>query len=227
MSRIHGMSIAFAAWACWIAPVAAAPPARSAAEVVIPSVANAPRTSPAATVVTPGVAAVPPASPAAEVVAPGDVLHIEVHAGGQKHADLAVTISPEGTIVLPLLGELRVAGMGAREITGNLRQALDRDYYVNPQVLVAIRERAGKVFVAGEIRRPGAYPLQPGLTLLQACDLAGGFTDYSAGSRVILTRLRGGGTERLRVDLSSIRRGRQPDVVLRDGDRIEVPQRWF
>jgi protein involved in polysaccharide export with SLBB domain len=83
------------------------------------------------------------------------------------------------------------------------------------------------VYVLGEVRRPGLYPMGEGSTLLAICETAGGLTDFASPRHVKLTRLQNGRPIRVDIDLVRIRQGKAPDVPLQNADRIEVGQRWF
>jgi len=160
-------------------------------------------------------------------VGPGDVVQVTVYAGGEKQDDYSATITAGGTMVCPLLGELALGGLTVPEITGRIRDGLARDYFVNPQVLVTVKTVAGSVLVLGEVKQPGIYPLREGLTVLAACTLAGGFTDFASPRAAKVTRTVDGKLMQLRVDLALIRQGKRDDLPLANGDRVEVPRRWF
>jgi polysaccharide export outer membrane protein len=162
-----------------------------------------------------------------EAVEPGDILQIEVYAGGEKQDDFTVTVSSDRTIICPLIGSFAIDTSGTMEIGEKLSALLARDYYVNPQVLVSVKERGAKVFVLGEVRHPGAYLLSDGPTLLSACALAGGFTDFAAPQHAKLVRSEGGKLKFISVDLMKAKRGKAEDVRLRGGDRLEIPHRLF
>ena len=84
-----------------------------------------------------------------------------------------------------------------------------------------------KVFVSGEVKNPGGYSVQEGLTVLSACTLAGGFTDYASLKRVKLLRTENGRMRTIDIDLSKVRRGKSPDISVMAGDRIDVPHRRY
>jgi polysaccharide biosynthesis/export protein len=130
--------------------------------------------------------------------------------------------------MVPLVGTTRVAGLEATRVSERLQTLLGKDYFVNPQVLVNVKEYGGRVLVSGEVRQPGIYPMGLGLTALSATVLAGGFTDFaSVGRAKVVRTLRNGRTEVLKVDLGKVLKGQIPDLVLRDGDRVDVPRRLF
>jgi protein involved in polysaccharide export with SLBB domain len=165
--------------------------------------------------------------PASDAADPGDVLQITIYAGGEKQEDFTATVSAERTITCPLIGVWKIGDGGTAEIAARLGTALAQGYYVDPQVLVSVKERGAKIFVLGEVKSPGVFPLRDGPTALSACVLAGGFTDFASPRRVKITRLVDGKPKLIQVDLIRVRRGKAHDLPLRDGDRIEVPQRRF
>jgi protein involved in polysaccharide export with SLBB domain len=164
-----------------------------------------------------------PANP----VGPGDILDVTYYAGGEKQEEFSSEVSALGTITSPLVGELSVGGLTAGEVSDKLTVLLARDYFVNPQVLVGVRERAKKVYVGGEVKQPGAYSVREGSTVLNACILAGGFTDYAALNRVTVTRTVGKQVRIIKLDLKEVQKGRVSDVTLETGDRVDIPHRVF
>src|SRR5262249_32697614 len=91
------------------------------------------------------------------VLGPGDLLSIVVYAGGEKEVDFTGYISALGTITSPLLGEIKVAGMTTYELERSMRDTLAKDFYVDPQVMVTVKEYGGQVFILGEHNKPGPY----------------------------------------------------------------------
>jgi polysaccharide export outer membrane protein len=163
----------------------------------------------------------------ARLVSPGDVLEIAVYAGGEKQQEFTTAISADGSISAPLIGVVRLGPTVLSEIGPKLQLRYARGYYVNPQVIVNVKEYGGRVFVAGEVKRPGMYPLGQGLTALSVCDVAGGFSDYASPGHAQLSRIWNGKTQIIKLDLNQIRKGKARDLTLQDGDRLEVPRRFF
>lgn len=168
-----------------------------------------------------------PAGPTDRLVNPGAVLEIAVYAAGEKELEFTATVAPDSTIVVPLAGTTRVGGLAAAGIAERLQAILGKDYLVHPQVLVNVKEYGGRVLVWGEVRQPGLYALGQGLSVLSAVVMAGGFTDFAAAGKARVVRTRGGGIEVVRLDIGRILKGKEQDIVLRDGDRLEVPRRLF
>jgi polysaccharide export outer membrane protein len=117
-------------------------------------------------------------------VGPGDVLEVEVY----DDPDLSglFTIQYGGEISFPLLGDVAVDGLTLREVRERLTALLAKDYLVDPQVAVRIKEhRSQWVTLTGEVARPGKYFLQGSKTLLELLTEAGGFTTHASGEVIV------------------------------------------
>ena len=187
-----------------------APPAKKP-----PAAAPAGATKPAATPTpapTPTPTPVPPEQPAAAVAAvpsgdyevgPGDVLDIAVF----DNDDLSrlPTVQTNGSISLPLLGEVQVAGLTVAEVRRKITNLLAKDYLRNPQVEVKVREFQSQfVSVVGEVNSPGRKPIRGRMRLIDALLESGGFKD-SASAEVLITRTDGSfddGTPSISVHIS-------------------------
>lgn len=86
-----------------------------------------------------------------------------------------------------------------------------------------------KVYVEGEVEKPGVFDYQPGLTALRACIMAGGFAKYAAPNRtkIIRNSENGEGQEIIKIDLEKVKEGELADFPLQPGDRINVPETWL
>lgn len=160
-------------------------------------------------------------------VGPGDVLQVAFYAGGEKQEDFTGAVSPLGTVTCPLLGELKVAGLTTYDISKTMTEKLRQDYFVDPQVLVSVKDYGGQVWVVGAVKNPGPYPFSEGLSALKACLLAGGFTDFASLTRVKVTRVVNGHPKSMVVNLTRVMQGKADDPPLMRSDRVEVPQRRF
>jgi polysaccharide export outer membrane protein len=160
-------------------------------------------------------------------VGPGDVLQVVFYAGAEKQEVFSGTVSAIGTLTSPLLGEIRAGGLTIHEISRMMTELLARDFFVNPQVLVNVKEYGGQVWVVGAVKSPGPYPYSEGLSALRACLLAGGFTDFASLRKVKVARVTAGRSRVTRVDLAKVMQGKVDDPPLQRSDRIEVPQRRF
>lgn len=158
------------------------------------------------------------------IVGPGDSLEIQVW----RHPDLtrAIEVQSNGFIAYPLVGDVKVAGMNLTDLQHLITQHLS-DYIVNPQVTIQVRlPKSQKVFVLGEVRRPGVYLLDNPMTALEAIAQAGGFTLDAKKRKVFLVRKnQGGASDPLFLDIDSTLNGKdmEQNVTLQRGDILYVP----
>jgi len=159
---------------------------------------------------------------------PEDVIELSIFAGGEIQANVILTVSPEGTIACPFLGDIKAEGLTIGELMEKIRKPLSKDYFVNPQVIISIKEYRGpewSIYVLGHVKRPGAYDYREGLTALDAIILAGGFAEFAAPNRTTITRReKNGKIKVIKINLNKVRQGKAKDVILRPGDRIDVPE---
>lgn len=188
-----------------------------------PSVAQAPSPGPSA---APG-----PAAPEYRV-GPGDVLEVVVF--GNEDLSRSPTVQPDGAVSLPLLGDVEVAGLALPEIQRKLTTLLARDYLVNPQVEVKVKEYQSQfVTVLGEVNTPGRKPLRGRTRLVDVLVEAGGFTPRASGE-VQITRNEGtfeGGSSTLRMQLTGGSPGPQDrinlEITLRHGDVVTASPKYY
>jgi protein involved in polysaccharide export with SLBB domain len=119
-------------------------------------------------------------------VAAGDVITIRVY-GEDDLSREKVRISDAGTFPYPFLGEVKALGLTSGEIERAVFTGLNGRYLVNPRVSVSI-EVYRPFFINGMIASPGAYPYLPGLTVLKASSLAGGFKERASLSKIFIIR---------------------------------------
>ena len=122
-------------------------------------------------------------------VGPGDVLDVVVY--GEDDLTRLVTVQHGGEISFPLIGEIQVKGLTLKEVRERIGELLAKDYLVDPQVSVKVKEYLSQwVTMVGEIARPGKYYLTGPKTLLDLLTEAGGFTSEASGE-IVVTRLGG------------------------------------
>jgi polysaccharide export outer membrane protein len=83
---------------------------------------------------------------------------------------------------------------------------------------------ASTVFVEGFVKNPGLYNYQPGLTALNVCTLAGGFAEWANPKRAKIIRKGDDGVQTIKINLVKVREGKIPDVKLKPGDRVYIPE---
>lgn len=117
----------------------------------------------------------------------GDILGISVWGYTELQIE-PLAIRPDGKIAVPLAGEIQAAGLTPQELTSKLTAALGQ-YIIAPKVTVnVVKFRTTRVYVLGEVGKPGLYELEKGHHLLDALSAAGGFTRGSAKNKVYLVR---------------------------------------
>lgn len=105
----------------------------------------------------------------------GDTISITVY--GEEELTLEkVKLSDAGSILFPLLGEIRVLGLTVSALQQKITDGLKGVYLIDPKVTVAVAQYRD-VFINGQVHKPGNYPYQPGLTVRKAVSVAGGFKD--------------------------------------------------
>ena len=96
----------------------------------------------------------------------------------------------------------------------------------NPQVTVIVTAiNSQRVYILGEVTRPGAFPLLPGMTVLQALSSAGGFTQFAKVKSIFVRRLQDGKESKFLFNYKDVISGKRPeeDILLKAGDTIVVP----
>jgi len=157
-------------------------------------------------------------------IGPQDVLEIKVL--GDQEMDRTVVVSGKGMINFPFVGFLEIEGMTVEEVTGILAEKLGECCLVDPQISVRVVEFHGKrVYLFGEVQKPGVYQLAQGKTLMQLIIEAEGFTRKAARNRVYI--LRKGEDERIKADVEEIIKDPEKDIPLSPGDVVYVPESIF
>jgi polysaccharide export outer membrane protein len=167
------------------------------------------------------------------VVGPQDRLRITVW--NQDDVSGEYTVEGDGTFTFPLIGRLRAGGLTLEQLEAELTRRLADGLYRNPQVTASMVEyRSQHVFLVGELRRPGTYPLTGTMSLIEALAVAGSTAERAADYALIIRSSRTGGpvlpgqdaaADVTRVDLQKLQIGNgSEDVVLRHGDTVFVPR---
>ncbi len=159
----------------------------------------------------------------AYIIGPEDMLDISVW----KEPDVSrvVPVRPDGRISLPLINDVVAAGITPQQLAHDVTDKL-RKYFNEPQVTVIVTQiNSQRVFVVGEVLRAGAFPLIPGMTVLQALSSAGGFTTFADVTKIHVMRLRDGKHVELPFNYRDVLKGDNPDqnIKLEPGDTVVVP----
>lgn len=148
------------------------------------------------------------------VLGPGDIIKIKVF--GEPELDLETQLTNSGTLNYPFLGTIKVTGMTLKQVEQHLYQGLKGDYFVEPNVFVGMVQYR-PFYIHGEVKKPGGYPYQPGMTVDQAVALAGGMTERASKDKIFISREGDKATKQnggLNTQISA-------------GDTITIEQRFF
>ena len=145
----------------------------------------------------------------------GDLVKINVY--GQDDLTLETRLTDIGVINYPYLGEIKVTGMTVGELENYIYTGLKGDYLVEPSVSVSIIEYR-PFFINGEVKQPGGYAFQPGLTIDKAAALAGGYTERASKTKIYIDREVDGRVIQINADRS---------MAILPGDIINIEQSFF
>jgi polysaccharide export outer membrane protein len=157
------------------------------------------------------------------VIGAQDVLDISVW----KEPDVSrvVPVRPDGKVSLPLLNDVQAAGLTPSQLAAQVTENLKK-YVTNPQVTVIVTIiNSQRVYILGEVTRPGAFPLIPGMSVLQALSSAGGFTQFAKIKSIFVRRMEDGKEVKYPFNYKDVINGKRPeqDIPLKAGDTIVVP----
>jgi protein involved in polysaccharide export with SLBB domain len=199
----------------------------AAASLLVLSACRAPQATGGAVTLEASAAPAPTAgSGEASTLGAGDLLEVRVF----QEPDLSgpFRISPEGTIDYPLCGKVSLSAKTSSEAADALTTCLANGYLRRPQVTVLVREYTSKkIFVFGEVQKPGTFPFDENMSVIQAITLAGGFTKLAAKNNANVTRQVDGREVKIRVPVEDIGIGREKNFQLQPGDIVFVPESFF
>ncbi len=163
----------------------------------------------------------------------GDALEISVWQ--DPKLDRRVVVGPDGMIGFPLVGQIRAAGLTPQALEQVLRERLAKNYTGQLDVTVALAavnkeyedETKPKVYITGEVLRPGPYFVRPTINVVQAIALAGGLGPFAARQRIQLHRKVNGVDSIFIFDFNAFSSGANAvdNINLQSGDIIIVPER--
>jgi polysaccharide biosynthesis/export protein len=170
-------------------------------------------------------AAVVPVEPGF-TIGPEDVLGILFWRDQEMSGD--VTVRPDGMITLPLVRDVKAAGLTPAQLADRIQEAV-REYVTDASVTVLVRQmNSRKAFITGEVARPGAYSLgSSSMTVMQLIAVAGGLTEFAQAKSISVMRVEAGKTRTFAFDYRNVAKGKKPEqsMVLKPGDTVVVPER--
>lgn len=146
----------------------------------------------------------------------GDSIAINVF-GENDLSFKEIILNDAGAFSYPLIGEIIAKGMTPTAVEQLITSRLKGDYLVNPRVSVSVLKYR-PFYISGEVKLPGGYPFQPGLTLSSAIAVAGGLTERASDKRIKIIRA---------VDPKRMEVRATLDTVVQPGDTINIEQGFF
>lgn len=156
-------------------------------------------------------------------VKPGDMLEISVW----KEPDLQrqVLVRPDGQFSFPLVGEVDARNKTVTELNKTVSERLTR-YISDAVVTISVQEIKGnKIFVLGQVNKPGEFIVNPSVNIMQSLSMAGGMTPFAATNDIIVLRGQGKEQKAMAFRYNDVVRGRSLDtnIELQSGDIVVVP----
>ena len=142
----------------------------------------------------------------------------------EKELSAEVLVRPDGKISLPLLNDVPAAGMTPQQLAAAVQQAAKK-FVLDPGATVLVKEiHSRKVYVIGEVAKPGTFPLASEMNVLQAIAEAGGFVEGANKGDIVIVRNESGKERRYKFDYNDVVRGKnvQQNIRLAPGDTILV-----
>jgi polysaccharide export outer membrane protein len=157
------------------------------------------------------------------IIGAQDVLDISVWK--EPEVSRVVPVRPDGRISLPLLNDVQAAGMTPSQLAAQITASLKK-FVTDPQVTVIVTAiNSQRVYILGEVTRPGAFPMLPGMNVLQGLSSAGGFTQFAKTKSIYVLRMEDGKQQKYPVNYKEVISGKRPEqnISLKAGDTIVVP----
>jgi polysaccharide export outer membrane protein len=157
------------------------------------------------------------------VIGPEDVLYI--HVWREDALSRSVPVRVDGNISLPIINEIRAAGLTPLQLKEALTRRL-KEFIESPNVSVTVMEaNSFKVYVSGQVKTPGVYRLRSETTVLQIIPMAGGFTEWADQKKILIIRRENSKEKRITVNYKKIMKGddSSSNVTLKPGDTVIVP----
>jgi polysaccharide export outer membrane protein len=163
------------------------------------------------------------ALPAGYVIGAEDVLSILFWRDKDMSAD--VVVRPDGKISLPLVNDVDAAGLTPDQLRERLTQVASK-FIPDPSLAVVVKEiHSRKVFITGNVGKPGAYALSGDMNVVQLIALAGGLAEYADAKNIVVMRSGAGGQQSFKVNYKDVvkQKNVQQNISLKSGDTVIIP----
>ena len=161
--------------------------------------------------------------PSDYIIGAEDLLSVVFWRDKDMSSDVAVR--PDGKISLPLLNDVQAAGLTTTQLRDRLTESA-KEYIAEPNVTIVVRQiNSRKVFITGEVQKPGPYVLGSSTTVLQLIATAGGVLEYAHSNKIIVMRTENGRQTSHPFDYKGVISGKnlRQNIELKPGDTVIVP----
>jgi polysaccharide export outer membrane protein len=161
--------------------------------------------------------------PTGYVIGPDDVLSIVFWRDKDMSAD--VVVRPDGRISLPLLNDVQAAGITPEELRVQLEKSAAK-YIAEPNATVVVKTiNSRKVYITGNVLKPGTYPLNGDMSVLQLIAVAGGLQEYADSKKIVVMRKDEGRDQFFSFNYKDVvkQKNVQQNIALKPGDTVVVP----
>jgi polysaccharide export outer membrane protein len=142
-----------------------------------------------------------------------------------KEMSADVVVRPDGRISLPLLNDVQAAGITPEELRAKLEKSAAK-YIAEPNATVVVKTiNSRKVYITGNVVKPGTYPLNGDMSVLQLIAVAGGLQEYADSKKIVVMRKDEGRDEFFSFNYKDVvkQKNVQQNIALKPGDTVVVP----
>jgi polysaccharide biosynthesis/export protein len=142
-----------------------------------------------------------------------------------KDMSVDVVVRPDGRISLPLLNDIQAAGQTPEQLRLQLEKAAAK-YIAEPNATVVVKTiNSRKVYITGNVVKPGTYPLTGEMSVLQLIAVAGGLQEYADSKKIVVMRKEGGRDQHFSFNYKDVirQKGLDQNISLKSGDTVVVP----
>jgi polysaccharide biosynthesis/export protein len=161
---------------------------------------------------------------ASYIIGPDDILSVLFWR--DKDMSYEVVVRPDGKISLPLVNDVQAGGLTPSQLRDNVN-ALARRFVEEPSVTVMVKQiNSRKLFITGQVEKPGAYSMSGATTVLQLISLAGGLKEFIDGKRILIMHAKDGKPTVRMFNYREVASGKhlEQNIELQPGDTVVVPQ---
>jgi polysaccharide export outer membrane protein len=157
------------------------------------------------------------------IIGPDDVLSVVFWR--DKDMSVDVVVRPDGKISLPLVNDVQAGGLTPGQLRDNV-STLARKYLEDPSVTVVVKQiNSRKLFITGQVEKPGPYPMSGPTTVLQLISMAGGLKEFTDGKKILVMRTKDGKQTGRVFNYREVTSGKhlEQNIELQPGDTVVVP----